>query len=38
LLPNPLALAANRRRWSSLNRKRLWPNCSRSTRFSSRKY
>jgi hypothetical protein len=35
--PNPLALAANRPRWSSLNRTRRPPSCSRRTRFSSRR-
>jgi hypothetical protein len=35
-LPIPLALAANRRRWSSLSRTRRPPSCSRRTRFSSR--
>jgi hypothetical protein len=35
LRPNPLALAANRRRWSSLNRTRRPHSCSRRTRFSS---
>jgi hypothetical protein len=38
LRPNPLALAAKRRRWSSLNRNRRSPSCSRRTRFSSRRY
>src|SRR5437667_2377561 len=37
LRPNPLALAANRRRWSSLNRTRRPLSCSRRTRFSSRR-
>jgi len=34
---SPLALAANRRRWSSLNFGRRPPSCSRRTRFSSRR-
>jgi hypothetical protein len=33
--PSPLALAANRRRWSSVNRTRRPPSCSRSTRVCS---
>jgi hypothetical protein len=37
LRPIPLALAANRRRWSSLNRTRRPPSCSPKTRFSSRR-
>lgn len=36
--PSLFALAANRRRWSSVSRKRLSPSCSPRTRFSSRKY
>lgn len=37
LRPNPLALAANRRRWPSLKRIRRPLSCSRKTRFSSRR-
>ena len=33
----PLALAANRRRWSSFRRSRRLPSCSRRTRFSLRR-
>ena len=32
---NASAFAASRRSWASVNRKRLGPSCSRSTRFSS---
>jgi hypothetical protein len=35
--PSPFALAANRRRGSSVKRSRLLPSCSRRTRFSSRR-
>jgi hypothetical protein len=35
--PKHFVLAANRRRWSSLNRTRRPPSCSRNTRFSSRR-
>jgi len=30
-----LAMTAKRRRWSSFRRRRLFPSCSRNTRFSS---
>jgi len=38
LAPSFFALAAKRRRWSSLNFRRRFPICSRRTRFSSIRY
>jgi hypothetical protein len=37
-LPNPFALTANRRRWSSWKHSHLRPNCLGRTRFPSRRW